>query len=218
MTFSNNSNISSKAAELAKMANSSLGDLENYYDKWSDSYDKDLMAMGYEAPRVAAEAVRNQGVDPAKPVLDAGCGTGLTGLELRKAGFEQIMGVDLSTASLELARQKGCYKELKRQNLNEPLGFSDDQFVAAQCVGTLSYVDNIPGLMREFCRVVCPSGIVLFTHRVDLLNGHFESLLDEIAEESLWTPLFRSQPKPYIPGHKDFGEEKTIIYDIYQVN
>ena len=203
---------------LAEMTNASPDKLARYYDQWSGSYDNDLANIGYIAPAVAAETLSKQDIDRTKPVLDAGCGTGLTGLQLQKCGFDRIIGLDISTASLAKARQKGCYQELKQQNLNEPLNFTDDQFAAAQCVGTLTYVRNVAGLMREFCRVVCPGGVVLFTHRTDLYDDRFKSVIDEISTAGFWTPILHSGPSTYLPGHADFGDEKTIIYDIYRVN
>ena len=205
-------------SDLDAMTHASLDQLEAYYDKWSESYEEDLLGMGYDAPQRAAAAMNERGIDHAQPVLDAGCGTGLTGLHLRKIGFEHITGVDYSTVSLEKARRKGCYAELKRLNLNEPLDFADDWFAAAQCVGTLTYVDNIPGLMREFCRVVRPGGIVSFTHRLDLYDDGFRSALREIEEVGTWASIHHSEPRAYIPDHDDFGDDKAIIYDMYRVN
>lgn len=209
--------IAGVASELAEMASASTASLVDYYDKWAASYDADLLAMGYEAPKVAAQALKEAGADPAGPILDAGCGTGLSGLELKKAGFSGIVGIDISPASLELARDKGCYFELKVQDLNGPLDFPEDRFAGAECVGTLTYIDNVAGFVGEICRVVQPAGIVLFTQRVDLYDDAFKATLREACEAGLWTHLSHSDPRPYIPGHKDYGTTKMIIYDVFRV-
>lgn len=218
LTLPDESTTNETMATLADMMNASPDELARYYDQWSGSYDHDLANIGYIAPAVAAETLGKQVEDRTKPILDAGCGTGLTGLQLHKCGFDCITGLDISTASLEKARQKGCYRELKQQNLNEPLDFADDRFAAAQCVGTLTYVRNVGGLMREFCRVVRPGGVVLFTHRTDLYDARFKSVIDEISAVGLWTPILHSEPSAYLPGHADFGDEKTIVYDMYRVD
>ena len=49
---------------------------------------------------------------PDTPFLDFGCGTGLSGLALRAAGFETIHGVDISNAMIEKARAKNAYQTL----------------------------------------------------------------------------------------------------------
>ena len=73
------------------------------YRNWAGSYDADLPRMGYEAPKRAASIMVEQGVPFDAPILDAGCGTGLTGLELSKAGYSDITGIDLSLESLQAA-------------------------------------------------------------------------------------------------------------------
>jgi len=199
------------------MTDATLEQLENYYDHWSSSYEEDLLGMGYDAPQRAAEALHKQGLDIRQPVLDAGCGTGLTGLHLSKLGFSDITGIDYSGASLDKARQKGCYSDLQRMDMNDPLAFPDNHFAAAQCIGTLTYVKNMTGLMREFQRVVRPGGIVSLTHRLDLYDETFKSVLKGLVDDGLWTHIHHSDPQPYIPGHKDFGDTKTIIYDMFRV-
>ncbi|GEO80751.1 methyltransferase type 11 [Pararhodospirillum oryzae] len=200
------------------MTHADLPQLEAYYDRWSATYEDDLLSKGYDAPVRAAEILDQHGVDRARPVLDAGCGTGLTGLHLKKRGFSAVIGADYSTASLDKAREKGCYADLKRLDMNQTLGFPDNHFAAAQCIGALTYVKNMAGLMREFQRVVCPGGIVSFTHRLDLYTESFKTLLKKIEDEGLWTSIHRSEPQPYIPGHQDFGDDKAIIYDVFRVN
>jgi SAM-dependent methyltransferase len=52
------------------------------------------------------------GADARQPVLDFGCGTGVSGAALRDAGFSEIDGVDLTPEMLALARPKGLYRSL----------------------------------------------------------------------------------------------------------
>jgi len=42
--------------------------------------------------------------------MDFGCGTGLLGVELKKAGYVDISGVDGSTEMINVAHTKGCYQ------------------------------------------------------------------------------------------------------------
>jgi predicted TPR repeat methyltransferase len=174
--------------------------------------------MGYAAPRIAAEAVAKQGIDPSQPILDAGCGVGLTGLELSKLGFNAVVGVDYSSKSLEKSQERGCYSKLLRADLNKPLDFEDNHFAAAQCIGTLTYVENMCGLMREFLRVVKPGGIVQLSHRLDLYDDAYKGALSELTDNGLWTLVHHSEPQPYIPGHQDFGADQAIIFDVFRIN
>lgn len=45
-------------------------------------------------------------------ICDLGCGTGLVGVELQKAGYVNITGVDCSEGMLHEANKKGAYKKL----------------------------------------------------------------------------------------------------------
>ena len=51
-------------------------------------------------------------------ILDAGCGTGLVGIQLKKNGYLNIDGVDLSSKLLELV-PPNYYKKLTQIDLNK---------------------------------------------------------------------------------------------------
>ena len=63
------------------------------YDDWSASYDAEVSENGYATPKRCAEALASFTQDMSAPILDFGCGTGLSGLALKLAGFEVIDGV-----------------------------------------------------------------------------------------------------------------------------
>ncbi|MEL7115443.1 MAG: methyltransferase domain-containing protein [Pseudomonadota bacterium] len=81
------------------------------YDDWSTTYDAEIAENGYATPGRVAEALARHMSDRAQPVLDFGCGTGLSGLALRRAGFEVIDGCDLSAEMLKGADDKECYRK-----------------------------------------------------------------------------------------------------------
>jgi len=80
------------------------------YTDWADSYDADLAKRGYHTPARIAAALRTQMVDDG-PVLDFGCGTGLSGQALITAGFDPIDGTDITAEMAEKARDKGIYRQ-----------------------------------------------------------------------------------------------------------
>ncbi|MGB7756407.1 MAG: class I SAM-dependent methyltransferase [Salinisphaera sp.] len=203
-------------AALTDIQNASLEDLQSYYDGWSEAYDVDLAAMGYQAPQVAARILAEYELARTAPILDVGCGTGLTGQALGREGFEHITGLDLSQVSLERAKAKGCYQELCACDINQPLPLADRQFAAAQCIGTLTYVRDVSPFMRELCRVVQPGGLILFTHRKDLYGDAFQAALDTVSAQGLWALVHHSEPQPYLPNYKAFDDAQDIYYDLYR--
>ncbi|WP_299653599.1 class I SAM-dependent methyltransferase [uncultured Tateyamaria sp.] len=82
------------------------------YDDWAASYEAEVAENGYATPGRCADALKSHVSDVSSPILDFGCGTGLSGLALKLAGFEVIDGVDLSTEMLDGARAKGAYRHL----------------------------------------------------------------------------------------------------------
>jgi SAM-dependent methyltransferase len=84
------------------------------YDAWSASYDAEVNGNGYATPGRCAAALAAHVHDLSAPILDFGCGTGLSGVALKLAGFETIDGVDLSADMLDGAREKGVYRSLSQ--------------------------------------------------------------------------------------------------------
>ncbi|MEO0381572.1 MAG: methyltransferase domain-containing protein [Pseudomonadota bacterium] len=101
------------------------------YDDWAASYEEEVSENGYATPGRCAEALKSFAGDLAIPVLDFGCGTGLSGLALKLAGFETIDGVDLSAEMLEGARSKGVYRHLDQIEAGAELPRGDYALCAA---------------------------------------------------------------------------------------
>jgi predicted TPR repeat methyltransferase len=187
------------------------------YDEFAPIYDETLLSKwGYRAPAVAARLLARH-VPLRSTVLDAGCGTGLTGSELHRVGFDAVYGGDISTSSLQIAASKGVYRSLVRADLLKPLPFLSDTFDAAICVGVLSYISG-DGLLRELCRVTRKGGAILLSHRTDLIaTRSFSDLLRRLEADGLWAPLARSRELPYLPGHPDFGEKIQVQYFVFSI-
>ena len=184
-----------------------------YYDDWAESYDDTLAQWNYRSPAIVATMLK-QDVPPDGPVLDAGCGTGLSGRALHDAGFRRITGIDISPASLDVAAQAGVYERLVQVNMQQaPLPLETGEFAAVQCVGVLTYVPDTAAILREFCRVVRPGGLAAFTQREDLFNEReVAGVMQTLADEGLWTPVSVSEPQAYLPGNADFADRVRVIY------
>lgn len=178
--------------------------IRTFYDEWAGRYDHDLAAWDYRAPaRIAGMLADHADLDA--PVLDAGCGTGLSGRALRAAGFVgDLTGIDLSEASLPVAAASSAYQHLRAANLNRRLPFADDSFGAVACVGVLTYVPDVEACWRELCRVTRPGGVVAFTQRQDTwIERACESVLDRLVDEGRWTLIAATEPEPYLPRTGD---------------
>jgi|AntDeeMinimDraft_5_1070356.scaffolds.fasta_scaffold04294_4 predicted TPR repeat methyltransferase len=203
---------------LHALRTASTDDIGAYYDRWAEAYDRDLAAFGYRAPQWVADRIAAAGVARHAPILDAGCGTGLTGQALHALGYGHITGADISSDSLTNARAKNCYEALCRQDLDQPLAFEDNAFDAIVCVGTLTYVKTPYDLMASFCRIGRPGALVVFTQRDDCYDDAFAAVLDKLVQSGHWTCRAHTGPHAYLPEHPEYGQDCSIYVDVYEVH
>jgi predicted TPR repeat methyltransferase len=130
-----------------------------------------------------------------------GCGTGLVGRALRGGGFAgEILGLDISQASLELARESGAYSSLEVADLQQALDLEDDSVDAVVCVGVMTYLPDVEKVWREFARVTRPDGLVVVTQREDLWPArHCQAVVERLHDDRVWSPLDITGPAPYLP-------------------
>ena len=98
---------------LDKAYEGGTGDTRALYADWSTTYDQEVGENGYATPGRTAKTLMQFVKDFSQPVLDYGCGTGLSGLALKRVGFEHIDGLDVSPEMVEIAREKGVYNSLR---------------------------------------------------------------------------------------------------------
>jgi predicted TPR repeat methyltransferase len=175
-------------------------EIADRYDEWAKGYDDDLASWSYQAPPVVAETVVSR-YPEADSVLDVGCGTGLVGRALRARGFAgQLLGLDISHASLEIAQQCGAYDSVEHADLQERLPCEDDSVDALVCVGVMTYLQDVEAVWREFARVSRSGGLVVATQREDLWHARrCQAVVDRLQDEGVWTPLEITGPAPYLP-------------------
>jgi SAM-dependent methyltransferase len=97
-------------------------------------------------------------------VLDAGCGPGDYSQWLLHHGAS-VLAIDSSSRMVQLTRERlGEAGETRQADLNEPLTFiSAEQFDTILCSLVLDYIENWDRLFKEFCRVLRPSGRLVFS-------------------------------------------------------
>jgi len=189
------------------------------YEAMASDYDRQLVDWGYEAPERAVGFLKAHlpSFENAT-ILDCGCGTGMTGRALRQAGAEgRITGLDLSTSSLDIARKKSVYDDLRVADLNQPLEMRDDSVDGVLCVGVFSYIRE-DSLLREWKRVIRSGGIVVFTSRDDFFDSRgVARTLERLNAEDGWSTVHISEPLPYLPRHPEFAETIRVIHGVCRV-
>ena len=79
-----------------------------YYDEWgtNNKYDQDMIDWNYTGPKETVETFMKYAKNKEIKIYDAGCGTGLVGTELKKYGYTNFDGADLSQKLLDLVRHR----------------------------------------------------------------------------------------------------------------
>ena len=64
-------------------------ELLKYYQDWTDNnkYNKDMVDWNYTAPQETVSVLKKYALNKNSKILDAGCGTGLVGIQLKKYGY-----------------------------------------------------------------------------------------------------------------------------------
>ncbi|MEH6551765.1 MAG: class I SAM-dependent methyltransferase [Pseudomonadales bacterium] len=206
------SNSHTKHSGLSNLSKKS-DDVAEYYDNWAGDYDGTLSDWRYEAPEQVASMLGAE-LSLESSVLDAGCGTGLSGKALLTAGFTTIDGIDVSRRSLEIASKTKAYKTLREIDLQRlPLPIQDDLYDGLACVGVLTYLTDSISTLREFSRIVKPGGFVAITQRSDLFaEREFPSVLEGLSKEGIIAQVRISEPRPYLPDNEEFGDQILVHY------
>ena len=109
-----------------------------FYQGWAAGYDDEVAENGYITPQRCAEALILHAAAPWAPMMDMACGTGISGLALKAAGFECIDGYDFSQAMLDKAAPKGVYRELGIADMSKPLEIADGVYQNAAAIGCIT--------------------------------------------------------------------------------
>ena len=163
-------------------------ELLKYYQDWADNnkYNKDMVDWNYTAPQEAVLILKKYAFNKNFKILDAGCGTGLVGIELKKYGYSNIEGVDFSQSMLDLVPQ-GIYKKIEKIDLNKPLKFKDNMYDVLMCVGTFTYGHVKPKALDELIRITRNGGLICFTINEGIYEEYgFDKKIKELSNNKSW--------------------------------
>ena len=163
-------------------------ELLKYYKVWAEKnkYNQDMIDLKYVAPKEATLALKKYALNNKCKILDAGCGTGLVGIELKKSGYSNIDGVDFSQNMLDLV-PKGIYKKIEKVDLNKTLNFRTSMYDVVMCVGTFTYGHVKPKALDEFIRIIKNKGLICFTINEGIYEKYgFDNKIKELSDNKSW--------------------------------
>lgn len=175
------------------------------YTNWAASYDDDVTRAGYATPARLAEALARHVPDATAPLLDFGCGTGLSGLALRAAGFTAIDGTDITPGMLERAEERGIYRKLW---VSEPGDAPPDGYAAIAAIGVVSLGAAPPGTLATLLDALPSGGHLGFSFNDATLAD--AAYMDALEATRADADLVHDAYGPHLPA-KDMGSRVYVL-------
>jgi predicted TPR repeat methyltransferase len=170
-----------------------------FYDGWAETYDAEIAANGYRAPERCAAALAAAVRDRTRPLIDIGCGTGLSGAAFRAAGFTTIDGTDLSPAMLAKARARGVYRQLTLGDATAG-PFARHAYANAAAVGVFGPGHAPPEMIDAVMAALPPGGAFVFTlNDVALRDPAYEAAVESLLVNRQ-AELVSHARGPHLPG------------------
>ena len=135
-----------------------------HYDDWAASYDAEISENGYATPGRCAEALARHLSDRTAPILDFGCGTGLSGLALATQGFTAIDGIDPSTGMLAEAAKRGLYRNLVHIEPGADIPGAPGTYAAIAAIGVIGVGAAPPAVLDQIADALLPGGLLVFSY------------------------------------------------------
>lgn len=177
--------------------------------------DRETAQMGYGLPFLIAAWVARYVPRGAEPLLDAGCGSGLSGPFLKALGYDDVDGVDEAAEPLALARERGVYRRLEQTRLDGPLPWPDRHFAAFLATGIFVAPDARAAGLDELVRVTKKGGHAIFTVRNDrVVVGGFRTRFAALAKARRWTPMEES---PAFDALAPTGPEVVVKAFVFRI-
>lgn len=178
----------------------STAEVAGHYDRWAATYDADMSAVGYRHPTIGLALLARHLPRGARPVLDAGVGTGIMGEWLGIAGYPEVEGLDISEGMLAVAARRGSYARLHKLALGGPLPFAAGTFAGILSVGVFTTGHVGAEGLDELVRICRPGGIIVLTVKTTLLADSMDARLAKLAAEGRIARLETTAPYVSMPG------------------
>lgn len=176
-------------------------EIRDYYDDWAASYDAELKVNGYASPARVADALAASAADLGAPVLDYGCGTGMSGAALLAAGFTVVDGADPAQQMLAVAAAKGIYRSLVHLDLEAAAPpFAAGSYAAVTAIGLIGPGAAPLALFDQLVQLVAPGGLFGFSfndHAMD--DPVYSAKVNEHVVTTWWSAVFEERG-PHLPG------------------
>ena len=186
------------------------------YDAIAEIYQKTFLdeLSKKEFDRNLLDEVSNQLYNHYKLILDIGCGSaGHVGRYIHNKGFN-VMGIDISPKSIELARKTNPNMNFEVMNMLS-LEFADSTIQMILAFYSIIHIPKheLPNLFEEYYRVLEPGGLLILA----VHEGSIEQIIDEMlgVKTTLFVSIFTEKELIEKLTQRNFKIEDSITRKPY---
>lgn len=143
------------------MAKQNIYDNETFFDGYRELRYREVNANTlFEIPTLISLLPNLEG----KRVLDLGCGMGEHCVDYVNRGASRVVGVDISTKMLEVARKENSNPKITYLNIPmEDIGSIDERFDVVISSLAIHYIEDFKGVVENVYSLLDEGGIFLFS-------------------------------------------------------
>jgi ubiquinone/menaquinone biosynthesis C-methylase UbiE len=148
-------------------------------------------------------------IDSKAPVLDLGCGTGISTRQLFEQNIKNVIGCDRDALMLQAA-QANNFQEITyiQGDVTKGLPFANEQFELVTTFSAFQWFTDCFSV-NEIARIIKPMGYFLAARKGSGM-AEYRKVADRLAEEMLGQPL--PLKETYEPEKSLMGQGFGIVY------
>jgi len=157
----------SEAIDAALHLDGDSQKVKQFYADWAQQYNQDVNSVEYSGPMIAAKLLNQHLSDKKARILDAGCGTGLVGVELQSLDYIHLDGFDLSLEMAELAAASGAYRQVTGNidMMRAIEDFPQREYDALLSIGVFTLGHVPPQALEVLVKLVRRDGLLVISTR-----------------------------------------------------
>ncbi len=157
--------LASAGGAATAQARAPVSYVQTVFDGYAPHFESHLMRLGYRIPGlVRAELLPLVAANGRLgSVLDLGCGTGFVAVALSDLPVESITGIDVSSAMLHKAAEKGIYADLIEGDIETVLAAESRSWEIIIAADVLCYFGDLQAVFTAVRTHLAPRGHFIFS-------------------------------------------------------
>lgn len=152
-----------QGSEATAPATAPVAYVTSLFDAYAARFDEHLVSnLQYRTPQHLWEAVKKISRGTFERALDLGCGTGLCG-EIFQTVARRLIGVDLSSEMIAVARRRNIYEELYVAGIVEFLADQTAAYDLILAADVFVYIGDLSETFFQVSKALAPAGLFAFS-------------------------------------------------------